>query len=120
MGFVNMLSLTGAGLVSSITGKKQEVILSRMEAERDLIAHNGGQVGIAEGAIMIVTAAVTLGIGSMILGQIMPSVVGTDEASNASIAVMKTSTWGAMGLLPIALTVFAAVIILGAVAYLRQ
>ena len=50
----------------------------------------------------------------------MPSVVGTDAASNASIEVMKTTTWGAMGLLPIALTVFAAVIILGAVAYLRQ
>ena len=119
MGFINMMNLTAAGLVSSMTGKKSEVILSRMESERSMISDERA-IGIADGCIYLVSASVTLGIGAMILGQVFSSISGTDEASNASIEVMKTSTWGAMGLLPIALTVFAAVIILGAVAYLRQ
>ena len=46
MGFINMMNLTAAGLVSSMTGKKSEVILSRTESERSMIS-NERAIGIA-------------------------------------------------------------------------
>ena len=65
MVFVKMINLTAAGLVSSVTGKKSEVILSRMESERSMMSDERA-IGIADGCIYIVSASVTLGIGAMI------------------------------------------------------
>ncbi len=77
-------------------------------------------LSIGDASITIVLAAVTMGVGAMILGKIFPQIQGSDEASNAAIAAMQQTTWDAMGLLPVALVIFAAVVIIGVVMYLRQ
>lgn len=99
--------------------KKGFKIVADMEREKAFLKDEKA-IGLVDGAISLVIGAVSLGIGMMILGQVFPSIQGTDEASNASIEAMKNSTWSAMGLLPIGLTVFAAVVIIGIVMYLRQ
>ena len=99
--------------------KKAFKIIGKMEAEKSMFTDEKA-IGLIDGATSLVIAAVSMGIGMMILGQIFPSIVGSDAESNASIAAMKTTTWSAMGLLPIGLTVFAAVVIIGIVMYLRQ
>lgn len=75
---------------------------------------------ITNGTMTIVICAVVMGVGAMILSKIFPSIVGSDDTANATIATIKSSTWSAVGLLPVALIVVAAVIIIGAVMYLRQ
>lgn len=99
--------------------KKGFKIISEMQKEASFLK-NEKAIGLVDGAISLVIAAVVMGVGMMILGQVFPNIVGSDTASNASIAAMKTTTWSAMGLLPIGLTVFAAVVIIGIVMYLRQ
>jgi hypothetical protein len=99
--------------------KKGLKIIRELEKEKSLMTDERA-IGLVDGAISLVIAAVVMGVGMMILGQVFPSIVGNDDTSNASIAAMKTTTWSAMGLLPIGLTVFAAVVIIGIVMYLRQ
>lgn len=74
---------------------------------------------IANGVMTIGVCAVIMGVVAMILSKIFPSIVGFDEESNTTIAAIKSSTWDAMGLLPVALIVLAAVIIIGVVMYLK-
>jgi len=76
-------------------------------------------VDIADGVIIICIAAVVMGVTAMILSKIFPSIQGFDDDSNATIAAIKSSTWDAIGLLPVALIVLAAVIIIGVVMYLK-
>jgi hypothetical protein len=113
--------LLSAGLVAATLhdNKKADIIVAKMEKEKSLLTDEKA-IGLVDGAISLVIAAVVMGVGMMILGQVFPSIVGNDDASNTSIAAMKTTTWSAMGLLPIGLTVFAAVVIIGIVMYLRQ
>jgi len=75
---------------------------------------------ISSGVMTIVICATIMGVGAMILSKIFPSIVGSDDTANATIASIKESTWSAIGLLPVALIVLAAVIIIGVVMYLRQ
>jgi sporulation-control protein spo0M len=77
-------------------------------------------IGIGDASISLVLAAVTMGVGAMILGKIFPKIQGSDEASTAAIAAMQQTTWDALGLLPVALTIFAAVVIIGVVMCLRN
>lgn len=118
-------ALLCAGLVAgslptqAMREKKGLKIIGELEKEKSLMTDERA-IGLVDGAISLVIAAVVMGVGMMILGQVFPSIVGNDDTSNASIAAMKTTTWSAMGLLPIGLTVFAAVVIIGIVMYLRQ
>ncbi len=116
-----VFALLSAGLVAAVlkNEKKAYKIIGKMESEKGMFTDERA-VGLIDGAISLVIAAVSMGIGMMILGQVFPSIVGTDAESNASITAMKDTTWAAMSLLPIGLTVFAAVVIIGIVMYLRQ
>ena len=88
--------------------------------KKNLFRDEQASLNMGDASITNVLAAVTMGIGAMILGKIFPQIQGSDEASKAAIASMQATTWDALGLLPIALTVFAAVVIIGVVMYLRQ
>lgn len=85
-----------------------------------MLSNEQASLSIGDASIAIVLAAVTMGVGAMILGKIFPQIQGSDEASSAAIAAMQQTTWDALGLLPIALVIFAAVVIIGVVMYLRQ
>lgn len=118
-------ALLCAGLVAGslptqeMREKKGIKIIGELEREKSFLK-NEKAIGLVDGAISLVIGAVVMGVGMMILGQVFPNIIGTDESSNTSIAAMKDTTWSAMGLLPIGLTVFAAVVIIGIVMYLRQ
>jgi hypothetical protein len=114
-------ALLSAGLVAAAVhdDAKAGKIVAKMETERSLFTDERA-IGLVDGAISLVIGAVVMGVGMMILGQVFPNITGTDADSNASIEAMKSTTWSAMGLLPIGLTVFAAVVIIGIVMYLRQ
>lgn len=75
---------------------------------------------ISDGVMTIVICATIMGIGAMILSKIFPSIVGSDDTANATIEGIKSSTWSAIGLLPVALIVLAAVCIISVVMYLRR
>jgi len=113
--------LLSAGLIAAElkNDKKVATIVGKLENERSLFTDEKA-IGLVDGAISLVIGAVVMGVGMMILGQVFPNIIGTDAESNASITAMKATTWSAMGLLPIGLTVFAAVVIIGIVMYLRQ
>jgi len=114
-------ALLSAGIVAASLhdDKKAGKIVAKLEKEKSLFTDERA-IGLVDGAISLVIGAVVMGVGMMILGQVFPNIIGTDDASNASITAMKSTTWSAMGLLPIGLTVFAAVVIIGIVMYLRQ
>lgn len=118
-------ALVCAGLVAgslptqAAREKKGLKIIEQLENEKAFLK-NEQAVGLVDGAISLVIGAVVMGVGMMILGQVFPNINGADDTSNTTIAAMKSTTWSAMGLLPIGLTVFAAVIIIGIVMYLRQ
>lgn len=88
--------------------------------DEGFLTNEQASLSIGDASITVVLAAVTMGVGAMICGKIFPQIQGTDEASNATIASMQATTWDALGLLPVALTIFAAVVIIGVVMYLRQ
>lgn len=127
MNFKNIkrLSKVGAllcgGLVAASVkdSEKAGKIVGKMEKEKSLMTDEKA-IGLVDGSISLVIGAVVMGVGMMILSQVFPNIIGTDDTANESIAAMKTTTWGAMNLLPIGLTVFAAVVIIGIVMYLRQ
>lgn len=76
---------------------------------KNLLRDEQASLNMGDASISIVLAAVTMGIGAMILGKIFPQIQGTDEASIEAIAAIQTTTWDALALLPIALVIFAAV-----------
>lgn len=114
-------ALLCGGLVAAAVhnDKKAYKFVGELEREKSLMTDETA-IGLVDGAISLVIGAVVMGVGMMILSQVFPNIVGTDATSNASIETMKSTTWSAMGLLPIGLTVFAAVVIIGIVMYLRQ
>lgn len=113
-------ALLCGGLIAATVkdSKKVGSIIGQMEKEKSLMSDEKA-IGLVDGSISLVVGAVVMGVGMMILSQVFPNITGTDATSNASITSMKTTTWSAMGLLPIGLTVFAAVVIIGIVMYLR-
>lgn len=114
--------LTACGIIAAGLGKKTvaESKITDYAKLRELYANEGGNASIGDASISLVVAAVTMGVGSMILSKIFPSIVGSDAKANQTIANIQNTTWDAISLLPIALTVFAAVVIIGVVMYLRR
>ncbi|XHH53671.1 MAG: major capsid protein [Methanosarcina spindle-shaped virus 1] len=104
--------------MNSITKIKQK--LFDFAKSNGMLSNEQASMSIGDSSITIVLAAVTMGVGAMICGKIFPQIQGTDTASNETIAAMQATTWDALGLLPIALVIFAAVVIIGVVMYLRQ
>lgn len=85
-----------------------------------VLTNEQASMSIGDASITVVLAAVTMAVGAMICGKIFPQIQGTDEASNTTIAAMQTTAWDALGLLPVALIIFAAVVIIGVVMCLRN
>lgn len=97
--------------------------VGKLTGKRDgaaLFIENERAMGVIDAVMTVVIGAVTMGIGAMILAKIQPNVVGTDAASNTTIAGIFTTAWDAMAMLPIVLIVIVAVVILGAVMMLAQ
>lgn len=119
---VNTLLLAAAGITAAALHDKKTAlkVVDKIEKSKSLFADQGANIAIGDASIGLVIAAVTMGIGAMILSKIFPQVQGTDETSNNTIASIKSTTWDSISLLPIALIVFAAVVIIGVVMYLRQ
>ncbi len=95
--------------------------MEKLRVDYDLFDGNHqASISITDAVMGIVVSAVTMGVGAMILSKIFPSITGTDAEANETIATIKSTTWDAMVLLPIALIVFAAVVIIGVVMYLKN
>jgi len=86
------------------------------QCDKDL--DNEAAFGVGDSVLTIVSVGITLAIASLIIAQIQPMIVGNDTQSNSSIAAIFSTMWSAIGLLPVALIILAAAVILGAVTWL--
>lgn len=86
------------------------------QCDKDL--DNEASFGVGDSVLTIVSVGITLAIASLIIAQIQPMIVGNDTQSNSSIAAIFSTMWSAIGLLPVALIILAAAVILGAVTWL--
>lgn len=79
---------------------------------------NEAMLGIQDTVLAIVSVGITLVIAAMIIAQLQPLIHGNDTESNSSIQTVFSTMWSAIGLLPVALIILAAAVILGAVGLL--
>ena len=79
---------------------------------------NEVMLGIQDTVLAIVSVGITLVIAAMIIAQLQPLIHGNDTESNSSIQTVFSTMWSAIGLLPVALIILAAAVILGAVGLL--
>lgn len=119
---VNTALLASAGMVAAAVHDSDTAwkTVEKYEKSRGIFADETANVALGDATMSIVVAAVTMGVGAMILSKIFPSIIGSDSTANSTIETIKNTTWDALVLLPIALIVFASVVIIGVVMYLRQ
>ena len=123
---VKFFLLVCACLTARMFGKKKQA--DEMLNELYIIRHQmnefskneAGTMGVMDAVLVVVTGAVVMGVGAMILAKIQPNVVGSDEVSNGKISSIFGTAWDAFGLLPVALIVVAAVVIIGTVMLLSR
>lgn len=123
---LNFLLLACAAFTAKIFRKPKQalecvddmyIIRSQMV---ELCGDETASINIMDAILTVVTGAIVMGVGAMILAKIIPSVVGSDEKSNATISAIFSTAWDAIGLLPVALIVVAAVVIIGTVMLLAN
>lgn len=94
----NYSKTTGGNYMNSLKQKIYDFAKTK-----NLLRDEQASLNMGDASISIVLAAVTMGVGAMILGKISPQIHGSDEASDA------------MDLLPVSLVIFATVVIIGVV-----
>lgn len=124
--FLKFFLLACACLTAKMFGKKHQA--NELVDELYVIRHQMSSItgdesatlGIMDAVLVVVTGAVVMGVGAMILAKIQPNVQGSNDVSNQTIDAIFGTAWDAYGLLPVALIVVAAVVIIGTVMLLSR
>lgn len=106
----------GALCAGSVKGMKFRDQVEYVEANtKSLLADEKGEFDISSAPGFIVSFLICIAIGALIFAKVMSQIIGTDDASNETIASIKSTGWAALGLIVLGALVLAAVIILSIV-----
>lgn len=84
----------------------------------DILNDKSAAGGIGTVALGIGTTAITIVIVALIISKLEPLIEGSSTASNSTIQAVFSTTWSALGLIPIAILVMGAAAIVMATRWL--